>query len=97
VPEPDGPVTVGARPEHLELRGAADDGAVPARVDFVEPLGSHVLVNALVGETKVIVQAPAGVELASGTQIGLALPPGRTYFFDTASGEARRSRQRIAL
>ncbi|WP_199255821.1 ABC transporter ATP-binding protein [Mycolicibacterium mengxianglii] len=97
VPEPDGPVTVGARPEHLQLCAAADEGAVPARVDFVEPLGSHVLVTALVGETRVVVAAPAGVALDSGARVGLVLPPERTYFFDTQSGEARRSRQRIAL
>ena len=48
VPSPDGPVTVGVRPEHLQLHSSYADGMVPARVDFVEPLGSHVLVTALV-------------------------------------------------
>jgi sn-glycerol 3-phosphate transport system ATP-binding protein len=97
VPEPDGPVTVGARPEHLRLGTVTDEGAVSARVDFVEPLGSHVLVTALIGQTRVIVQAPAGVELDSGTQVGLVLPPERTYFFDTETGMTHRSRQRITL
>lgn len=103
VASPDGPVTVGARPEHLELHHRPADGTVPARVDFVEPLGSHVLVTALVdtgqdgGETRVIVHAPAGTELAAGTRIGLALPAERTYFFDAQTGEARRSRERITL
>ncbi|MGB3480791.1 MAG: sn-glycerol-3-phosphate ABC transporter ATP-binding protein UgpC [Mycobacterium sp.] len=89
VAEPDGPVTVGVRPEHLQLRSATEDGVVPARVDFVEPLGSHVLVTAFVGETTVIAQAPAGVELESGTNIGLLLPPESTYYFDADTGEAR--------
>jgi sn-glycerol 3-phosphate transport system ATP-binding protein len=111
VSSPDGPVTVGARPEHLELRGSYADGAdgmVSARVDFVEPLGSHVLVTALVdvrdeelpgesAELRVIVQAPAGTELESGTRIGLVLPPERTYFFDAETGDARSSRERISL
>ena len=44
----DGPVTVGVRPEHLQLHHTHADGMLPARVDFVEPLGSHVLVTALV-------------------------------------------------
>ena len=48
VAAPDGPVTVGVRPEHLQLHSAYADGMVPARVDFCEPLGSHVLVTALV-------------------------------------------------
>jgi sn-glycerol 3-phosphate transport system ATP-binding protein len=108
VPSPDGPVTVGVRPEHLQLHSAYAEGMVPARVDFVEPLGSHVLVTALVdarqgelpdasAQARVIVQAPAGTELESGTRIGLVMPPERTYFFDAATGDVRRSRERISL
>ena len=97
VPCPDGPVTVGARPEHLEVRGAGGDGVVPARVDFVEPLGSHVLITADVDATQVIVQAPAGTDYSPGTVIGLALPPERTYFFDAETGEAQLHRERLTL
>jgi sn-glycerol 3-phosphate transport system ATP-binding protein len=108
VASPNGPVTVGVRPEHLQLHSAYADGMVPARVDFVEPLGSHVLVTALVdvrddslpgtaAQTRVIVQAPAGNDWESGTRIGLVMPPERTYFFDAETGDARRSRERISL
>jgi len=98
VAEPDGPVTVGVRPEHLETRfGAFDDGAVTARVDVVEPLGSHALVTALVGETRVMVHAPAGTDLPAGATIGLVLPPERTYYFDASTGESRHSRQPVRL
>jgi sn-glycerol 3-phosphate transport system ATP-binding protein len=107
VAEPDGPVTVGVRPEHLQLHTSWTDGMVPARVDFVEPLGSHVLVTAVLdgkddsfpesGRTRVIAQAPAGIALESGTRIGLAIAPQRTYFFDAETGDARRSRERISL
>jgi sn-glycerol 3-phosphate transport system ATP-binding protein len=105
VPSPDGPVTVGVRPEHLQLHTRYSEGMVPARVDFVEPLGSHVLVTAQVevrgdsvasaGEqVPVIVNASAGTELASGARIGLALPQERTYFFDAETGDARRTELR---
>lgn len=108
VPSPDGQVIVGARPEHLQLHSRCADGMVPARVDFVEPLGSHVLVTAVVdvradavagaaAEVRVIVQAPAGTELESGARIGLAMPTERTYFFDSETGVAQRSRERISL
>ena len=102
VPSPDGPVTVGVRPEHVQLHTAYAHGMVPARVDFVEPLGSHVLVTALVrageqAETRVVVQAAAGTVLDSGAKIGLAMPPQRTYFFDAETGDARRNRERISL
>ncbi len=108
VPSPDGPVTVGVRPEHLRLQGSYAHGMVPARVDFTEPLGSHVLVTALVdvhdddsttapNEARVIIQAPAGTDLDPGTRIGLEMPQERTYFFDADTGDVRRTRERIAL
>lgn len=105
---PDGPVTVGARPEHLRLHPRCEDGMVAARVDVVEPLGSHVLVTALVdvrdealpagpAEARVIAHAPAGTELQPGTPIGLVLPSDRTYLFDHETGRALRNRERVAL
>ncbi|MDF2585426.1 MAG: glycerol-3-phosphate transporter ATP-binding protein [Mycobacterium sp.] len=97
VPEPDGPVTVGVRPEHLHLRSVNDDATAPARVDFVEPLGSHVLITAWVGQTRVVAQAPAGVSLDADARIGLSIPREHTYFFDVQTGEARRSRQHVTL
>ncbi|MDZ7884823.1 MAG: sn-glycerol-3-phosphate ABC transporter ATP-binding protein UgpC [Mycobacterium sp.] len=100
---PAGPVTVGARPEHLQLAVGDIEGAFPARVDFVEPLGSHALVTALVNtgaggaptasrEHRVIVHAPAGTDLASGARIGITVARERTYFFDAESGKAIRER-----
>jgi sn-glycerol 3-phosphate transport system ATP-binding protein len=108
VPTTDGPVTVGVRPEHLRLHSRYAHGMVPARVDFTEPLGSHVLVTALVDvhdddspsapkEARVVIQAPAGTDVDPGTRIGLDMPPERTYFFDADTGDVRASRERIAL
>jgi multiple sugar transport system ATP-binding protein len=104
VSQPDGPVTVGVRPEHLRLHATRSDEMVPARVDFIEPLGSHVLVTALVepsaaavAETRVIVQAPPGTELDAGTRIGLEMAPERTYFFDAKTGDALQNRESIAV
>jgi sn-glycerol 3-phosphate transport system ATP-binding protein len=107
VPQHDGPVTVGVRPEHLRLHATGSDAMVPARVDFIEPLGSHVLVTALVepsavapdapAQTRVIVQAPPGTDLDAGTRIGLEMAAERTYFFDADTGEALQSRESIAV
>jgi sn-glycerol 3-phosphate transport system ATP-binding protein len=108
VHEPEGPVTVGVRPEHLQLRTSHVDGTVPVRVDFVEPLGSHALVTVILGDgpsdprstpgpTRVVVQAPPGIELESGTRVGLVMAPEHAHFFDAATGDARRSRERIRL
>ena len=72
-------------------------GMLPARVDFVEPLGSHVLVTALVDDARVIVQAPAGTHYDPGTRIGLEPSPERMYFFDRDTGDVRADRERISL
>ena len=102
VPTSDGAVTVGVRPEHLQLHTGSAEGLLPAHVDFIEPLGSHVLVTVLVDcgaaeATRVIVHAPAGFDYPAGSRIGLAMPPERTYFFDAATGNVRPSHERITL
>jgi sn-glycerol 3-phosphate transport system ATP-binding protein len=102
VPTADGPVTVGVRPEHLRLHGRYAQGMIPARVDFVEPLGSHVLVTALVdvasdAPTRVVIQGPAGTDYEPGTKIGLEPAPERTYFFDTDTGDVRSHREHVSL
>lgn len=109
VSAPEGPMPVGVQPEHLRLHTSHADDMVPARVDFIEPLGSRVLVTAFVGhspvaslaqgETRVVVQAPPDTELESGTRIGLEMSAGQTYFFDAETGAtlARYDRERIPL
>jgi sn-glycerol 3-phosphate transport system ATP-binding protein len=61
----------------------------------IEVPGDGVLSTA--HQVPVIVNAPAGTELASGALIGLALPQERTYFFDAETGDARRARERITV
>jgi sn-glycerol 3-phosphate transport system ATP-binding protein len=90
----DRPATVGFRPEDLRIGGPAEAGAVPARIDFCEPLGSHVLVHARVAtsegsdDTVVIAQAPPGAAYDSGARVGLTVEPAKTYLFDAETGLA---------
>jgi sn-glycerol 3-phosphate transport system ATP-binding protein len=102
VPGPDGPVTVGVRPEHVAVQPASAAATVPAMIDFCEPLGSHVLVNALVdpagpAPARVIAQASPDTILAAGTTVGLKLRADRTYLFDAETGSATRVRERISV
>jgi multiple sugar transport system ATP-binding protein len=104
VPSSDRRVTVGFRPEDLRIGGREGDASVAARIDVCEPLGSHVLVHALVdtgGEpgaspAAVIVHAPPGTSFEAGAPIGLRVAPGKTYVFDAESGRAELSRDRVA-
>ncbi|MEP7331897.1 MAG: sn-glycerol-3-phosphate ABC transporter ATP-binding protein UgpC [Terracoccus sp.] len=112
VKSPDGPVTVGVRPEDLELCPQEVSDAIVARIDFCEPLGSHVLVHVWVGggqgaagepfpteETRsgetVVVQAPPGTSLESGTLVGLQARQDKTYLFDVESGKRLLRREKI--
>ncbi len=102
IPGPDGPVTVGVRPEHVEVQPSSTHGTVPAVIDLCEPLGSHVLVNALVdvqggSPARVIAEAAPDTMLAPGTTVGLKLRADRTYLFDAETGSAQRARERISV
>jgi sn-glycerol 3-phosphate transport system ATP-binding protein len=95
-------VTVGFRPEDLRLVGSSESGAIPARIDFCEPLGSHVLVHAWVAtedaseDVLVIAQAPPGTSYDAGARVGLAVTAGKTYLFDAETGRAEVTRERAA-
>jgi sn-glycerol 3-phosphate transport system ATP-binding protein len=97
LPSPDRPVTVGFRPEDLRIGGPSESRSVPGRIDFCEPLGSHVLVHALVDAdstgpegtpSNVIAQAPPGTAYDSGVRVGFSVAPGKTYVFDAETGQA---------
>jgi multiple sugar transport system ATP-binding protein len=75
-----GSLLVGVRPEHVRL-----DPGSPLRgtVTLVEHLGHETLVNAHVGETKVVVRQPASAETPSiGDEVGIDLPEGHRHRFD---------------
>ena len=107
IPEPvvqemiDGPeittdVVVGIRPEDLEVRSDGASG-IPVTVDFHEPLGSHVLVHAQLGDTSVpivgelpgiVVQAAPDIRPAPGRRLTLTADPKHIYLFDASTGAA---------
>jgi sn-glycerol 3-phosphate transport system ATP-binding protein len=96
---PDGhsDVVVGMRPESLRLQPDGQAG-IAATVDFHEPLGSHALVHALLGDSSarvvdddapaIVVQAPADVSPEPGQRISLAVEPKHVYLFDATTGAA---------
>ena len=93
VPAPTGStVTVGLRPEALEL---ASHG-LPGVVNLVEELGSESYVYAelaggaeapVTASTKFIVRVPPNQAPAKGTAIHVAAKPGSMLFFEPKSGE----------
>ena len=89
-------VVVGIRPESLRIEPSEQPG-IPVTVDFHEPLGSHVLVHAMLGDATVaivedasgvVVQAPADVRPAPGQRLTLSADAQHIYLFDAATGAA---------
>jgi len=77
-----GVAELGVRPEDLALGDRSVDGALPAEVYVVEPLGNETLVEVRVGESIVAVRAERGWEAPIGMPIGLRVDPASACFFD---------------
>jgi multiple sugar transport system ATP-binding protein len=86
-----GPVTIGIRPDHLELVGDGDERqlSVDAVVDIVEHTGSEILVQARCGETALTVsRVEPEAPVRAGDQIRLAISPRHLHWFDAVTGLA---------
>jgi len=78
-------VTVGIRPESIQLAPAADAaGPLVTRVAMIEDVGDHAIVHveleAVGGRVLARVDRPP---VAEGAQVRLALPPAECHVFDT--------------
>jgi multiple sugar transport system ATP-binding protein len=83
----DGAVTVGVRPEGLELAAAGDAGMLQATVEFVEELGSDGFVySALAGGERIVVRNLGRSHPPVGAPVGLRVSPELVHLFDAASG-----------
>jgi ABC-type sugar transport system ATPase subunit len=82
-------LTVGFRPEHLELDGGAVDasrGRIPAVADVVEYLGDEQLVHLHAGEVQLMAKLPVdGGRVNIGQDVTLAVPLDKLHLFDRKS------------
>jgi len=100
--QPGHQLTVGLRPESLELGGA--DGGIPAIVSLVEELGAEAFVHAKIDgdeaatgltSAAVIARVEPRLAPAKGERIRLRPKPGAMLFFDAATGERIRTAARV--
>jgi ABC-type sugar transport system ATPase subunit len=93
----DGEVVLGVRPEAFALHRQHIPGALSARVEFVEPMGSvnHVILRpqgpptALVEQDALVAIAGAHEEFQHGAMVWLTVRPDRLVVFDPGSGRTR--------
>jgi multiple sugar transport system ATP-binding protein len=83
---PEGHARVGIRAEAIQLVDASIKGAILARIDVVEPLGSSILLTVEVGQHEIKVQVPADHPVQSGDEVHLRLAPESIRLYDPETG-----------
>jgi len=86
---PDGPVTVGIRPEHVQLVDPAAGSGFRVQVELVERVGpdSYLLVQ-LGEERRLTIRVDAATPIREGEGIAIRLPPEHLRLFDAAGNRA---------
>ncbi len=88
--QPDGPVALGVRPEHILLRETPQPGAVSFRLDVMELIEPDLLLFVTKGGLSLIARVKADdADLARGADLQLGFPPKRLHFFDAETGLRR--------
>ncbi len=84
--EPGRPVTVGLRPEHLEL---AADGPLAVRLGLLERLGADTILHGTLAPRglALVARAAGTVALRLGETVPLAIRPQHVHLFDADSGQ----------
>lgn len=80
-------LTLGIRPEAIDLVLDAGNGYLEAKVHIVEPLGSHDIVDVHVGSETLRVRTRSGVVTQPGMPVWLRLDAERVHLFDTDTGK----------
>jgi ABC-type sugar transport system ATPase subunit len=80
-------VTIGVRPEDVEVAASPFSGADQARVIVVEPMGSETLVTLEYRAERLVARVPADRQFEPGQSAWVRLPPERVLIFDASSGD----------
>ncbi|MBS3649707.1 ABC transporter ATP-binding protein [Pseudaminobacter sp. 19-2017] len=79
-------LTLGIRPEGVEVRHEAAAGYLPVEAHIIEPLGSHDIVDLKIGEQMLRARTKAGYVARAGDRVFARLDPAHAHFFDAQSG-----------
>src|ERR1044071_2433046 len=81
-------VTMGIRPEHIQVLTTPEDGAIEARVYVTELMGNETFVFVSVGENRLIARAPADFRADVDTKVWLKLATEKIHNFEPKSGQS---------
>jgi multiple sugar transport system ATP-binding protein len=81
-----GDVTLGIRPEHIQVLTTREDGAIEARVYVTELMGNETFVFLSVGDNRLIARAPAEFRAEVDTRVWLRIATEKIHWFDVGTG-----------
>jgi len=91
-----GRLTMGIRPEHLQVFSEPRDGAIAASVYVTELMGNETFVFLSVGANRLIARAPADFRAEVESKVWLQLAKDKLHCFDPVSGESLTQRRHDA-
>ena len=80
-------LTLGIRPENIQVLSQPQDGAIAAKVYVTEQMGNETFVFLTVGTHRLIARAPADFRADLETEVWIAIAKDKIHFFDPVSGE----------
>jgi len=83
---PDGRVTLGIRPEDIQVSIDKRDLWVPASVYVTELMGSETFVFLKLGREKIVARAPGDFRAETDSQVWIEVDTERAHFFDVETG-----------
>jgi multiple sugar transport system ATP-binding protein len=91
-------VTVGFRPEHLELGDVGGQtGTVDGTADVVEYMGNEELLHVHVGDQEIVAIVDSSHHVRPGDAVKLRLPIDQLHLFNTETGDAISSAAPVAV
>jgi multiple sugar transport system ATP-binding protein len=88
-------LTLGIRPEHIELTDGDAPNAVPTEVEVVEPMGELSYVYVEIGGETYTASIGGEVQLRAGDSIHITFPEEKIHLFDSHTGEAVKRSETI--
>jgi len=88
-----GRVTMGIRPEHVQVLTAVQDDAIAASVYVTELMGNETFVFLSVGPHRLIARAPADFRAEVESKVCITIARDKLHFFDPASGRSLTQRR----
>jgi multiple sugar transport system ATP-binding protein len=80
-------VIIGIRAENIEASAQPAADALPARTEVVEPVGSHLLITALIGDQRLKLLTRTDFPAASDAPLWIRPEPDKLRWFDAKTGQ----------